>query len=80
MVKYCMPETIAVRSHPSVVEPLPIYSDGRTVCPYEVRLTAAELSGWRSPPRRLPSAQTQTGPGQRGGDRTRWSDGGLLNV
>lgn len=54
-------------STPGVVEPLLIYSDGHIVCPYELRLTVAELSGWRSPPRRPPSAQTQTGPAQRGG-------------
>lgn len=69
-------------STPSVVEPLPIYSDGRIVCPYELRLTVAELSGWRSPPRRPPSTQTQTGPGQRGeerGEREGWSGGAKHN-
>lgn len=83
MVKYCMLGTRAVRT-PSVLESLPIYSDGRIVCPYELRLTVAELSGWRSPPRQPPSMRTQTGPGQRGeggvaglGNKTQQSDGSL---
>lgn len=54
-----------------MVESLPIYTDSRIV-------TVAELSGWRSPPRLPPSAQTQTGPGQReeggagGAGRVEW--------
>lgn len=61
-----MMETKA-ESAPSGVEPLGIYSDGHTVCPWGLWLTVAELSGWRSPPLLPLSAQTQTGPAQREG-------------
>lgn len=69
-------EILHAGSESSHFSSLPIYSDGRhDARQYEVRLTVAGLWGWRSPPRRLPSAQTQTGPGleRRGGNRTRRS-------